>query len=454
MPISQAAWDSLKELARAMVQQPESSANLVDVDLTGGFKQGALPGPVQRVAGDGETLVITGEEFRLYDQVLLRLSAEKDMEHLTVRDIDTELWGLVCELFVRREEYRNDTARLQAIRRFLARLQKPWQEYEVIAAIHDLDLRVRVLDIVGVRLCTLSRQAAADWGLGGSPRLNDFAQDLVGRTTAFTVVKAGSPGRAVERARIEIDDALNTLRFALAGSILANIPDAAMLFRRGEASAVKARSSGRIELINWRRGFKPMGFEVHRRTADSVRRYLEPINALVEGQTPGKLRSRLLRALHWIGTSITRESHDDKIIDLCTALETLLTSRSDERKAEAVALRSILLAATLGQAFSDPFPVYQLYERRSEIVHGSALRVCGQKDYAHLLWIATTIATQFAELAGRNSSITTHAKLIAAIERPDLLSQVIAWLEPYPDPVPRSVAKFAHERLNPVQCAN
>jgi hypothetical protein len=439
MPIKKDTREALRKLAEAMVQEPDRDADLIGEDLTRGFREGALPARLQRIAADGETLIMVGEDYRLYKQALHRVSAEKEMEHLTARD------------FVDRRRYRKDKVRAQSIQDFLTRIQKPWQEYEVMAVIHDLDLKVRLLEIAGVRLRTLSPQAALDWGLRGSPLVEQFAEDLVGKTIAVAEAEAGSARRAAEKARPKIDDALHTLRFALAGSILANIPDVNMLFRRGESVAVKARSTARVELIGWQREFKPIGFEIRRHTAEPVRRYLQPINAVIEGQTPDKLRSRLLRALHWIGTSVTHESPDYKVIDLCTALETLLTLKSDPRKAEAIALRSILLPAALGEAFLDPIPVYHLYELRSKIVHGSELRVCGEREYAHLRWITTTMVIHFVKLLARNTSITTHPKVIAAIETPDLFSQAIAWLESHPHPTARCIATFARKRLEAAQ---
>ena len=450
MAISGVTREALNKLAHAIVREPDNAANFTHAPL-GGFRQGPLPTHLRHAVDGGEALAIEGEEVRLYDQALARLSAEREVEHLTTRDVDDELWELVCELFVHRDQYRNDMSRARRIREFLTRVQKPWQEYEVITAIQNLRLRVKVMDIAGVRLRCLSARAARDWGLASSPRLSRLTRDLIGKTVALTVVEAGTPARAAERAGAKTDDALNALRSALTGSILANILAEQLQFRRDVGTIVKTGSTGKIELITWRRPFQPMEFEIRRHTAEPVRRYLRPVNAAVERQGSDKLSGRLLRALNWIGTGAARESHDDKIVDLCTALETLLTLRSDKRKAEAIALRSILLPQALGQPFFDPFLLYWLYELRSEIVHGSELRVCGQRQSADLLWIATKTAAQFADLIRRDSSIATHNKLIAAIERPDLLTQAIAWLEPYPGAVPRSIAKFAHARLKAAQ---
>ncbi len=60
----------------------------------------------------------------------------------------------------------------------------------------------------------------------------------------------------------------------------------------------------------------------------------------------------LIRALEWIGESIKRESLDDKIVDICTALETWLVIKSDQIKGEAIAMRMMLLQTQLDKVFT------------------------------------------------------------------------------------------------------
>jgi hypothetical protein len=49
---------------------------------------------------------------------------------------------------------------------------------------------------------------------------------------------------------------------------------------------------------------------------------------------PPNLKDLIERTLHWIGLSISEVDPDIKISFLCTALETLLTTKDDKRKGE------------------------------------------------------------------------------------------------------------------------
>lgn len=445
MPISRETKDTLNQLALRMIREAEERS-LADISFTGGFIQRAFSERLRDAAG-GETLILTGDDLRLYSEARAALSQEKEMEHLSIKDVDDELWDFACDLFVHGRKYEDDRARARAIRELVSRLHKPWQDYEIMAVVDNLKLTVHELDVIGVKIRYLSRESVLAWGFGSSPWPNEYANEFIRRAVAIIGERAGSPQRAAERAIYKIDDALHALRTALIGSTRASILDEQILFKRGPLLAVKQANTNQIKFVQGRRPFGPVGFDMRRNTAELARNYLASINPIIEGNFPQAIQNQLRRALHWIGTSITRESYDDKVVDLCTALEALLTVKSDPRKGEAIALRIMLLPSALGEGFFSPFEAYELYELRSRVIHGSGLRVCGRRDYAHLLSLAVVMVSLFVDLVTQDKSITTPAKLISAIEAPDLLSQAISWLERIKNRSSREIAKFARTRL-------
>src|SRR5207248_1756810 len=102
------------------------------------------------------------------------------------------------------------------------------------------------------------------------------------------------------------------------------------------------------------------------------------------GTVGGRLGERFLRALEWIGTSMTRESSDDKVVDLITAIECVLDPTTGGSKAEAVTLRSMLLAAAAGSELHNPVLLYRFYLVRNQIVHGSERGLASEGDYLFL----------------------------------------------------------------------
>ncbi len=95
------------------------------------------------------------------------------------------------------------------------------------------------------------------------------------------------------------------------------------------------------------------------------------VSKYIDEEKPSKLQQRILRSLQWIGSSIQDDIPEDKISKLCTALETLLIPENEGRKGEKLAYRIALLQSRINSRFSWPERAFLLYEKRSEIVHGS-----------------------------------------------------------------------------------
>ncbi|MEX0799779.1 MAG: hypothetical protein WD379_01010 [Dehalococcoidia bacterium] len=444
MTISAAARDSLKQLAQLMIRE---EVEPVRYSLTKPFKHGRIPIPLKESAG-AEALYIDGEELDAYVRTVRLLSKERELEHISAQDVDEELWGLVCEFFAKKREYRKEGARARAIGRFLDGLRKPWEDYSVISPVEHLTATIRRLDVIGVRLTTMSRQLASELGLFDSQITADSTDQLLGKAILVGSVRAGTARKAAEKGAQLIDNSLNALRVAVVGSILARTLDQQLLFCRGVILVVVSTVSGHPVFAEWHRPFEPISFEMRRNTAIPVARHLKPISDVICGTFPEPIQAQVQRAIHWIGTSVTRESYDDKIIDLCTALECLLTTVDDKMKGEVIALRSVLLPEALGEGFFDPFAIYELYEMRSKIVHGSKIGVCTRAHYERLLWETGVILTHYVQLVRNGRRVITRpSKAIEAIETPELLAKAVGWFERYPGNEARSIVRVTKERL-------
>ena len=146
--------------------------------------------------------------------------------------------------------------------------------------------------------------------------------------------------------------------------------------------------------------------------------------------------------------SITRESYDHKIVDLCTGLEAVLTTVDDRRKGEAIAFRFMLLSTALGRPFCPPGVLYDLYERRSRVVHGAALGECGNNDYLQLRLVAKEAVLNIIELNRVQGPIDRPSRLIRLLESRGRMKEATAWLESCRDNATRKVTKYAKSRLS------
>jgi len=163
----------------------------------------------------------------------------------------------------------------------------------------------------------------------------------------------------------------------------------------------------------------------------------------------GGIREHLVRGLEWIGGSITREDEDDKIVDLCTALETLLATKQDAKKGEHIALRMMLLHMHLGQPFFNPAEVLSIYEKRSEVIHGSRRRICTGSDYRTTRMITIEIFRNVLTYIRKNS-ITRHSRFIASLESDtEALEKCVSWLGQFSGSYYNDIREVAERLLQP-----
>ncbi len=391
-----------------------------------------LPSPAGALPSKGTPgFRLTIDETRLYQDCCHALAAEPELEHLVIgrkkeREVEQPLWELVCDLFVNREKYKDSGRRNERLRVFVSEITVPHEDYEVIFNVDHLSMDEGELAVGCVTFFRLDDQRALAWGVPEYLLEGSVAGKTVGRVR----VRAGSSKTAVPRAKEKIDSALSVLR--VCGAPMRLIHDSQLQQRRGQHHAVKklSRSDG-CPLGGWERGLEPFDLELQGAILDHFSEEMARLQPILDGAMPRALNDRLLRALEWVSASITRERDDDKVVDLCTALEALLTTQDDRRKGEALALRVLLvgMAAERGGLLLHPLQVLHLYELRSKIVHGSARNVCEKRHYRLLRYVVLDAMQDVITVATSNQNVTTVSKLIIELQQKARLQEAIAWLK-------------------------
>jgi len=134
---------------------------------------------------------------------------------------------------------------------------------------------------------------------------------------------------------------------------------------------------------------------------------------------------------------VIRDELDDKVVDICTALETLLATKDDLRKGECIALRTTLLNTKLNKPFFEPVNVMDLYLKRPDIVHGSARKVCTESDCQIGRRIALDVLIKSLSYIQLNG-ITQHRAFIDSLQDDkELVQKAVDFWKPrtkyYPD---------------------
>ena len=424
MPLSRETIKSIRRIASMMVQEDEPFDP--QSTLLSGFRQAVFPPRLRQQDDPQPTLLITGDEYRAFEESLGRLVLEPELEHLDPQDIDSSLWDLICELFLQKDTFKNAQKRAERVRAYLETIAKPHSTFQVAFPIEHLRLEAPI-SISGVRMEHWGREKAREWSIYEGADLTD---DFAGSTVAVVSVRAGTNNRAIERAKPLVDRALEALRFGYATSSRIRIRDSELIFRQGDKALVRQEDGARSH--SWHLRFRPSEVTLSPTLVSRTVEYLQPLDRLASNENLRlSFRKRFSLALHWISTAMTRDDYDEKLVDVCTALESMLTQRSDHRKGELIALRAMLLQCTLEGRFQDTLPILRLYEIRSKIVHGSGINLCGEGQYTHLLGFAGRLVMQAAELSDRNPSVKRFDDFRKTIELEEMLGVAIRWFTRY-----------------------
>ena len=438
---AQETRERVAKLATWLIEEP-----LTDV---ASIRKGPYLDKVFSVSGESHhrRLYIDKEGVDLYFSALNALENDAVCEHITRREVDRELATLAYDLLADQERMKGSHAFQERIRLFYSTIARALVTYEVTFNVEHVKLPTTPITIGNVVFQEFSRELARSYqDVASSIRrgIDAFIDQPVG----IVRVEAGSRQKAIERAGGNFDHALNILRVCIGSFRPAAIHDVELLQRRGKHWIIREISS---EIGNighgWEMGFRPIGRDVLGTIEMETRLFREQIEPLYDGSIQGRLRDTLLRSLEWIGVSITRQSYDHKVIDLCIALEAALTTKGDPRKGEAIAVRAILLPMALGKGFPSPQELYHLYNVRSRIVHGAALRECGERDYRILQSQAASVILNIIELTRREAVITRSSYLIKFLESREQLEKAIRWLEQQPGQDAADLAEYARERL-------
>jgi hypothetical protein len=224
------------------------------------------------------------------------------------------------------------------------------------------------------------------------------------------------------------------------------------LQRRGPLWAGRRLTGTTTATGGYHRGFAEVNLDLRDTLSSAAQPLLQAademgqrVAPLLDGTVAPPLAGALIRAVEWISSSITRESYDDKIVDLSTAMECMLTHETEGLKGQSIALRYLLLIdATGGGNYAYPRAVLPIYERRSLIIHGARRRIGSGQDYQLMREVCLNTFDRMIRLVVNRPDIRSIAQLVQYLEkdpeRIELVAQMILSDDFKPD---REVIKHA-----------
>jgi len=380
-------------------------------------------------AADG-MLWLIGSAADQYWQCLRRLLREGEdgeLEHLPQRDIQRSFWRLVCNTWLVRATVRPPSLSA-TVEGFIAAHRRPQEAWEVLWEINDLTTE-ESFTVADVEFFAFEGAAAERWRRPQGHLWREVEEAFLGRTFARATVQAGTKEKALLRGKAVIDDALNLLRVVLTGANL--IPDQQLLQQRGLHYYAGISNDPKSSHAGGQRGFEPYSLGIGGELRNFLRERVADLEIAFDRRRSPKLREPILRSLLWVGSSIAREDLDDKVVDLCTALECVLSLKGDVRKAEAMAVRYMLLGIAIDEHsyVVHPLDIYHLYLLRNDIIHGSARRVCGKKDNDDLQYVALDAITRVTRVVADQPLLNRMSKVFDYIGTEAALKRVLAFVK-------------------------
>lgn len=395
---------------------------------------------------------VLGERLsRMYYAALNDLMRELVPQHAAQHDLAQALWELFGEVAADPVSYRIRKRLRNRLDKFIQEGKKPLKLFEVAYRISNLNLGTGSFSFGGVHFFTMDDTELTRWGISKEDALLSHEYDnFVGQPVAMIQVEVADDARAYETGLREVLLGLDLLRLAGVWARISRLDDEMFLWKlEGQCMARQIEPPHPYPSWGWHRTFRPLIIDM----AEHIRKGLEPANsnllAIANGELLEEITSHLKRAISWISSSVTRERLDDKVVDLCTALETmLLPSYEGGRKGQMIDLRHRLIGGDWV-----PGGILQLYELRSKIVHGGALNVSRGLDYWYLLLMCFEALKLLVSHAKRKPHVQTLEELIKTVETQESLEDYVDFFQRgiFRGKSAARVLKVAKKRLRELQ---
>lgn len=391
-----------------------------------------------------DVISLSKSESDLFNSIYESLRQDLRTDFLSDRQLKKKLWYLVCRVFLERDRYRKDTSLLkQQAEEFAQDLFKPVQDYEVLFGISNFSLVEDSIEFWDCSIFSKGKLNLVEWA---KMELNSIGEErllqLQGLTQIIVRDRGNNPQMVFDRARAKSQIRLNALQ-----SFLAEVPyirDQQLLFEVSACGIVRCLPS--LEGNMFLRF--PENAPVELVHSDSSERVLESAHKLLAliPQFNKGIREPIERAIYWIGRAINLSDWDDKVVSLCVGLETLLTSKSDLRKGEAIAYRMALLSAECESDFFAPSRILSIYETRSSVIHGSSIGIASKREYSAMLRTAIWTLKNCIKFVSREQ-IKDRTELIKKLDSSGYWDKFVTLLE---DQVDQSSQKII-ESMNQIK---
>jgi Apea-like HEPN len=420
---------NLKKLFRSSITAPAQDQSQARI---GGELRGRIPQDLltEEMKTSGHTsLVLDNDESERYYRTFQLLRDEPELEYLSDKELKDHLWRFECEVFVNLIEYKRDLKKFnEKVDQFISALVKPFVEYEALIPIDYFRVGEHEIRLADCVIRHFTEEQLLEWGFAEHEIWRDSIHFYADKA-AIVIRESGNDLEAViHRARRRAEIVLHGLRVGFSNRDFT--PERQLRFQLSshtvlrDAEKRKIRRGTHVSPGPWQLDY----FEEHDKDLVAFADDLLTKSASFKTE----FKARIDRAIHWLGNAIEQEDYDQRVALICTAMESLLCSKSEGRKGEPLAYRMALLATLTGDSFMHPADVLWVYNLRSTVVHGSGIEVVGQAEYDRMLDAARGALKSYVVFIETNNP-KDFAALVGQLESSPEAKQLLDWLNDHTD---------------------
>lgn len=348
------------------------------------------------------------------------LQRELVPQYIDINSLYNKLWGLFREVVLNKPIYEDSATLKSKVSDFANEVKKPLVAYEVLYTIKHFSIGKRPIKLGNVEIFELTEDYLR------SPELVQSLIDekWVGKPVVKIIVEATEIGNALEAGRATAESTLHLLRVAVRKESLSE-PEYMFLWELGPSIAVPREKprDGTAWAIGGDSKISPFTINM----GDKIAKSLSDTsiwNYVIENEIPEDIKRRVMRAIEWISHSITGESFDYKLVNLCVALEILLLpeEKGGASKGALIALRQVLVGQN---TFCEPKGILNIYKLRNAIIHGGYLNITSRSDYLHFLARCLSVLERIVRLSQKYPEVDNLRALLDKVENKETLQKFI-----------------------------
>ena len=328
-----------------------------------GFRAYPLSEPKPKYLAKNNYLILDGIRNVVFNNLIKLISKEPEAEHLTVHEIEDNLYNFILYVLDGNEEKSKIKAK---VKENIKNLLHPYVHWFVISPLDSVKTEIEINFNDENFIKKIQKNDFEKYFFNDERSKQNFDKEYLSKTAIFVSVTANNPDSVLQKGKEKINELLDLLQFNFGDNYFYSIekPNAFLVIH-------KENKTGKQ---NWASNKKPI-CNIQNDKKVELEKLIKLTEEFFFPQYDLKINRNILTAIRWFADAVKSENLDDKLSKYFVSLESLLLPETLGEKGERLTYRITLLWSRIQGTFTLPDQILWLYERRSEIIHKGYSRV-------------------------------------------------------------------------------